>query len=221
MKLFKKYIPLIFTLFLAKVDTCGQQIAVENLQKNELTIGIENEIIIFVENTPCSQIVIKTSNGLIKKAKDRCHYSIVPLSHSTTELEVYKRMKGKLVFIGYKYFKSKLFEPTPIVGIANKLSETTTIQELTEVNELDLSVTDLCMGAETFFKIEKFQVDLLTSNNELIASYNNFGKVFSDELKNALRNLTPKDKIKFHHIYILTNYNYQMHLSDSNYLIVE
>ena len=166
MKIFKKYIPLIFTLFLAKVDTYGQLIAIENLQKNELTIGIENEIIIVVENIPCSQILIKTKDGLIKKAKDRCHYSIVPLNRYTN-LEVYKRVKGKLVPIGTKYFISRYFEPTLMISIGNKVREIT-IAELKEVNELHLYVPDMIWNAESIFKIEKFQVDLLTSNNELI-----------------------------------------------------
>lgn len=96
----KKYL-FTFVLMLAVFSNLNaQEIAVENTVQNVLTVGIDNEIILLVENIPSSEIELKLDNGFIKKTELRNHFIIVPMSIGKTTHQIFKRNNRKLILIG-------------------------------------------------------------------------------------------------------------------------
>ncbi len=215
-----KYISIIIIVLYSAVHSFGQTVVVENLRENNLTRGIDNEIIIAVENVPCSEIEIETNNGLIKTSEKSCHFILVPLSRSTLTIEIYRRINGQLTFLDERQFRTKEFQHRLFICIENRLRELT-LKDLNRAYKVKLLAENFDWDAESVFKIEKFKVDLKYRNNEEVKKIENFGNHFSQELLDALKLLKPNDSIAIHDVYILTNNNYQMKLEDLDYLITE
>lgn len=220
MKPFMNYISIIIIVLYSSVRSFGQTIVVENLRENNLTIGIDNEIIIAVENVPCSQIEVETNNGLIKSSKKCGHFLLAPLTKWPVTIKIYRRTNDQQIFLGERKFRTKEFPTRLFICIENRLREIT-LKELNRANKVLLFAENFDWDAESVFKIEKFTVDLIYNNENEIKKIENFGKHFSKELQDALTLLKPNDGIVIHDVYILTNNNYQMKLEDLEYLIIE
>ena len=220
MTMLNKYIFIIIIALYSPVGVLCQMVVVENLRENNLTRGIDNEIIISVENVPCSEIEVETNNGLIKKSQKSCHFILVPLSKRSVNIKIYRKKNGQITFLDERQYRTKEFQNRLFIGIDNRLKEIT-LNELRQSNKVTLYAENLDWDAESVFKIEKFTVDLIYNNKDEIKKIENFGNLFSKELLDALKVLEPNDRIVIHDVYILTNNNYQMKLEDLDYLIIE
>lgn len=111
----------------------GQVVVLENIMENNLTIVAYNEIIIVADNVPCSEIEIKTNNGLIKEGNNNCHFILIPTNNSKATIEIYKRTEGQLNFIDKRKFTTKAFQPRIFISINTRFNEIT----LEELNQTD------------------------------------------------------------------------------------
>lgn len=220
MTILNKYISIIIIALYSSLDCVGQTVVVENLRENNLTRGIDNEIVISVENVPCSEIEVETNNGLIKTSQKSCHFILVPLSKWSVNIKIYRNKNGQITFLEDRQYRTKEFQNRLFIGIDNRLKEIT-LNELSQSNKVTLYAENLDWDAESVFKIEKFTVDLIYNNKDEIKKIENFGNLFSKELMESLKVLKPNDRIVINDVYILTNNNYQMKLEDLDYLIIE
>lgn len=220
MTLYIKYILILLIVLCSSACSFSQTIVVENLRENYLTLGIDNEIIISVENVPCSEIEVETDNGLIKTSKKCGHFILVPLSKWPVTIKIFRKTNGQLTFLEERKFRTKEFQTRLFICIEN-CSKKITLMELKQAYKAMLFAEGFDWDAESVFKIEKFKVDLIYKTKDEIKKIENFSNHFSKELIDALRLLKPNDEIVIHDVYILTNNNYQMKLDSLDYLITE
>lgn len=171
----KKYL-FTFVLMLAVFSNLNaQEIAVENTVQNVLTVGIDNEIILLVENIPSSQIRLKLDNGFIKESELRNHFIIVPMNIGKTILQIFKKNNGKLILIGSRTYRTHY----PMLNV--KLGKSTKqihISELEKCNQISLFVPNLDWNPEPTFNIVRFKLEFIFQGKIQNISLENTSKKF-------------------------------------------
>ena len=95
-----------------------QVVAVQNNRGNVLYVGMENRLIIAVQNAPLHSIAVTTDNGKIVKVEPGT-YEITPDSLGYAKIEVYRKTWRGAVKIGRSGFQVKRL-PDPIPYFTNK-----------------------------------------------------------------------------------------------------
>jgi hypothetical protein len=110
-----KYTPLLPLLLLSQFHCFSQQTSVELIKMNVAYIGVPNPMSIVVENTPCSKVVVKTSEGRIDGSD--CHFTYYPEKMGKSTIEVFVKADKGLVRKGVREIRVKRI-PDPEITFA-------------------------------------------------------------------------------------------------------
>lgn len=180
-------------LFLNSVS--AQNFAITCDRTNVLYVGLDNPLSLFVENTSATNLVIKCSNGNIRK--EYGSYVFSAKEPGVTIVTIYKKEGSHLTKIGEKSFRVKLIPP-PSFKIGSGKSK----MSITEIQGQQFVRADMDgdFGYDVRYSIVSFTVNIISESPCKCVVINCESNKISDELKSILSLLKPGDMLVFKNI---------------------
>ena len=204
------------TLNLIAISLLSQFSAIEIETHNVLYSGIQNKINIAAENTPCSSLVIRTTNGNINGGDCQFIYSINFDSAqknfiTKTEIEVYKRArKNQLKLLARKVFVIKpIPDPVACVLLCTNAKVSYLYFQNTRINDGHPKPPDIRaevpfnygLSFDCRFVVDSFYISVFRGDSCITMPMLNKGNYFTDNVYDAFKKLRENDKIIFENIY--------------------
>lgn len=185
---------IILLLCFAAIQGFCQVTAVSPIGENNIYLGIDNAIVVVVENNPCGYIFIKTDNGQIKG--ENCQYYIHPERLGTATIDVMLISKNDTNVIDRKYLRVRNI-PDPIVKIADKKHGLISKNEL--IVQLGISASFEYFDIQVHISIKSWKMVIIRGHNSIFLQ-ENIGAKFSKEIIEGLSLIQSFDKVLFYDI---------------------
>ncbi|MEJ7609763.1 MAG: GldM family protein [Ferruginibacter sp.] len=184
-------VSLIFSIFIN-----AQNISVANERMNIFYAGIDNPISFAATGISIKSLVIKASNGTIKK--EYGYYTFHSDSIGPTDVILYSKTSGKLKEVGRNRFGVKKIPP-PIFKIGSG-KHIVSSQEIAsqqfvraELENFDIDIN---------FPVEQFTVRILSKDSCVSPIFVNIGNKISDKIRQAFKLSKNNDVIVFYNIFV-------------------
>lgn len=170
----------------------AQEVAIELSQQNLIIRGIQNPLIIALENTKCKNIVLKSELTKITKGNN-CSFNLVT-SNPSRELtiNIFKKKSRDTMFVTKKVFRVKDF-PDPIPMIAGfkegEISEET-FKKYFSIGKFYSYSEVVCAD----FKITEYTM-MVVRDNQSIGISENIGDRASEDTKQLINLVKVGDKV--------------------------
>ena len=173
----------------------AQAVAVEITRNNLMYAGLNNYLTIAVENTDCSQIWVKTDNGIIRKASSDCNYECIPKYMGVATLFIYKLENKDTVLLEEWKYRVKPIKGEARVG--NKKDGEMTLgyfkaQPVVGAPILNMDMTATC-------NIKRFRMQIIRKGIVLVTCENK-GARFNTETRANFNMLQEGDVVFFDQI---------------------
>ena len=173
----------------------GQKIAVANDKNNTLYIGIDNPLSIAAENIPFNSLVVKATQGKIRKEGEKYIYHI-DSGIGRVDIILYRKIKNQLKELGRSEFRTKRC-PLPIFNVGSGAKRVTAA----ELSQQQFARAEwMNIDIDAAFPIEKFIVQVISTDSSRAVSKINYGNRISEEIIQAFKLLKPGDVVIFRDI---------------------
>ena len=189
----KRYL---YILFLVQSIGFAQEVAIEMTTKNTLFKGVQNPILVTVENTDCKDIIISSENAkIIQSDHNACANTIVPDTISKVlTINVYKKESKDTILVDKKVYRL-LDVPDPILDVSG-LTEGE-VPKKTFKNRMIHGRMSSYLDpniACAVFKITEFTLMVIRDQN-VIGISKNIGNRATDETKQLVELIKSGDKV--------------------------
>lgn len=214
----KLIITIIASFFVKQILAQSVVIGIE--RNNILFAGVENRIQIMAENTPCSSLIVKTSNGKISGSSCEytytVNYDLVRDSNITsTKIEVYKKVKKFIELVSKRIYSIRKI-PDPKVCVMKCDSLKIRKVFFQKINFSDghprppdiraqSNLFDFGIPSNSQFIIDSFYCSIFRGDSCIIKPILNNGNYFMDALYEEFKKIKEGDTIVFDKIYAKGN----------------
>ena len=185
--------------------------------KTYLLLNLDNPIEIINQNIPCSNIIVHTNNGSVKKSNnDRCYYILKPSNSGKLTLSVYKKIKTDSLLITKKEFRVKpLFKATAHIAVWGYKGDISK-EHLINLREIKAPV----INHDIDIRNEVVSFTFLAFRGKDLLFFQDYttGK-FNDDIKSKFNQLKRCDRIMFTNIVTKSIYNHQETINSIEYYI--
>lgn len=196
----------------------SQFASVTSEKNNILYAGIQNPLSIVAESTPCSSLIIKTTQGFVT-GKD-CRY-IFQIDFDTvsenriyyTDILVYKKINSKLKLLAKWVYRIKNI-PDPVAFLLPQRKDLTinyfSLQKPTIIDRHpkvpDITAQpDFSLDFDVHFTVDSFRFSIFRGDSCLHKSVFNKTYMFSDQTFEIFKTLLGNDQILFDEIHVTGN----------------
>jgi len=178
---------IIFNVVIGK--TSAQKYSVKNPYNNSIYRGMQTPLEAMVEGFACKSIILKATNGKIKK--EVCNFSYYPVKLGIDTIMVSVIKNGITRKVGYAYFDiQEIPDPEPNVGGLNKGAISKGFLMAQQGVGATLIVTSY--GHRESILVDSFAVIILRNKNIIFSDDNN-GNIFNHSVRTAFELLQKGD----------------------------
>lgn len=211
----QKYFLIVILKFWA-LNLTAQFSAIENETGSILFAGIENKFNVAAENTACSYLVLRTTNGIISGGNCQFIYSINFDSARInfirdTEIEIYKKTrKNQLRLLQRKVFViKKVPDPVACILTCNDTQISYLILQNSRLSNGHPKPPDIRaevpfshgLPFDCRFVVDSFYFSIFRGDSCIVMPSLNKGNYFASSTYEAFKQLTENDTIVFDKIY--------------------
>lgn len=180
------------------VETFSQKVAMDNFKPNIVYPFVENPMTVIVEEIPCDQIYVSTSNGEIKQ-RGNCEYGFYPHEVGIASIFIYKIETGDTIQIKERKYRVKRW-PRPKARFSGHGSGKMKLGEFKTQQEVSVPIISFDMCGN--HKFDSFRFRIIRDEN-LIGEVINKGARYEQKTKDLILKVQKKDIIIVDEIKVL------------------
>jgi hypothetical protein len=178
------------------VSKCPHEANIQLERQNVFFIGVDNPITVTVSGIAADKIIVETDNGTIKPTAKSGGYIVRVDSLNKTNITVSYKEGGKTTTAAQYSYRNKRI-PDPVTYVGSIRHEGIILKHyLQNVNGVFTRMENFDFDGA--FRPQSFSMSVL--HDSAWKEYKTTGPAISTEMKAALDNAMPEDRILFHNV---------------------